>query len=257
MQIEAAKRLNKRGTLVVIAILTLSLKCAAAADAPTNQTTKPIVDKGDTVTVGDKLTLVKSKRTISFPAWVNQQQGVIEYALVMRAGKTHESLFATDADARDLHMLALLLDVPSEDILSKGNEAWTISPPSLVKIEAAWKIDGKERKHALGALTVLRDVKNRAADKNFGADAWCYNGSRLIEGGAFLAQTGGSIVSMIFDPDALINNPEPDRTDDDIHFVNAPLVPPVGTPVTITFSYPNKKPGDKAKAASPEKQTPK
>lgn len=257
MQIAAAKDRGIRGWRVFFLVMALVGRSGFGADSSTNQTSALIVDKGDIVTVGDKLTLVKSKRTISFPAWVNQRQGVIEYALVMRAGKTHESLFATDADARNLHMLALLLDVPSEDILSKGNEVWTIPPASALRIDAEWKLDGKEQKHSLSALTILRDVRNNGPDKKFGVEAWCYNGSRQVEGGAFLAQTGGSIVSMIYDPDSLINNPDPDRTDDDIHFVNSSLVPPVGTPVTITFTFPDRKKGDKTTAASIEKQTPK
>jgi len=63
---------------------------------------------------------------------------------------------------------------------------------------------------------------------------WVYNGSRIVEG-TFLAQRDGSLVSIISDQDALINNPRPGRENDEIWQVNTNTVPPVGTAVQITI----------------------
>jgi hypothetical protein len=63
---------------------------------------------------------------------------------------------------------------------------------------------------------------------------WVYNGSRVVEG-TFLARRDGSLVAIISDPDALINNPRPGRDDDEIWRVNDKLTPPAGTPVQITI----------------------
>jgi hypothetical protein len=86
---------------------------------------------------------------------------------------------------------------------------------------------------------------------------WIYNGSRFSEtpdlepaaagspprSGStkkeltkiFMAQREGSIVSLIADPSALINNPRKDRENDELWILNADVIPPVGTPVEVTF----------------------
>src|SRR4029450_8313906 len=100
---------------------------------PVHQPPGTVVQKGDIILVGDKITATKSGRTISFPAWVNQREGVVEYALVMRGGKVHEAIFATDADAKDLHITALLLDVSPESIVTKPTETWAVPAASAVE----------------------------------------------------------------------------------------------------------------------------
>ena len=68
---------------------------------------------------------------------------------------------------------------------------------------------------------------------------WVYNGSRIVEG-TFLAQRDGSVVSIIRDPDALINNPRPGRENDEIWQVNTNLVPPLNTPVELLIQLETK-----------------
>ena len=64
--------------------------------------------------------------------------------------------------------------------------------------------------------------------------AWIYNGSNFSED-AFTAERDGSILSLHIDPDALINNARPGRTNDDLHLPNSAKLPPLGTPVEITI----------------------
>jgi hypothetical protein len=56
-------------------------------------------------------------------------------------------------------------------------------------------------------------ILDRAARKMMQRVKWIYNGSQISPEG-FAAQQTGSIISMIDDPDALINNPLPRRDDD-------------------------------------------
>jgi hypothetical protein len=66
---------------------------------------------------------------------------------------------------------------------------------------------------------------------------WSYTGSFVHEG-RFVAQEEGSIISLIRDPVALINNPGVDRDDDDIHYPDPKAVPPRGTEVRVHWEFP-------------------
>jgi hypothetical protein len=63
---------------------------------------------------------------------------------------------------------------------------------------------------------------------------WIFNGSEVVQG-VFRAAREGSIIAIIDDPDALINNPRPGRDDDELWRVNDRVVPPVGTAVRLTI----------------------
>jgi hypothetical protein len=68
---------------------------------------------------------------------------------------------------------------------------------------------------------------------------WLYNGS-VFDRGGFAAQREGSYIALIRDPSALVNNPGADRDNDRIHFPNAELLPPEGSPVRVIFHLPKR-----------------
>ena len=68
-----------------------------------------IIPTGTNTFVVGKVTVDKASRTVRIPAVVNMREQVIEYALVTQSGKTHESLFATEASPTDVHVAALLV----------------------------------------------------------------------------------------------------------------------------------------------------
>jgi len=63
---------------------------------------------------------------------------------------------------------------------------------------------------------------------------WIYNGSTVFEG-TFIAQQDGSIVSVMVDPDALINNPRPGRENDKIWSIIRKGLPPLNSPIQVTI----------------------
>ena len=63
---------------------------------------------------------------------------------------------------------------------------------------------------------------------------WVYNGARITNG-YFTANTDQSIVAIILDRDALVNNPRAGNENDEIWFPNEAAIPPLGTPVTVTL----------------------
>jgi hypothetical protein len=188
--------------------------------------------------------LDQKKRQISFPAEVNQKVGLIEYLLVNEKGKVHESLLATKIIPHDIH-LALLLIGLQEDSTANANEAvppqaidtpYLQSAPKLkgpfVRISVAWTENG-ERKEVPADQWVF----NLQSGKTMTAGPWTYNGS-LVKDGAFLADQELSIVAVITDPTALVNNPREGYDNDEIWQANEKVIPPLDTPVDVIITIP-------------------
>jgi hypothetical protein len=173
--------------------------------------------------------LEKAANSLSFPGIVNMSEGLVEYALVHTSGKVHESVLRTDVDPLQIHLARLLLGA-EEQAASTTNSA---TPRELrgppIAIWVRWQIGDLEQRVRLEELVFNGLTKTRMT-----RGSWIYGGSRVIDG-TLLAQRDGSIISVIADPDALVNNPRPGRHDDEIWTAHSALVPPVGTPVEITF----------------------
>ena len=209
------------------------LLCAAWAQEPA---VSPAA-QGDRVTIG-KITVDKKARTVRFPATVNLTEGLLEYLLVTDQGKTHESLFATTVSPFQLHVAMLLLGVnpaveiqelPPEQITANSLQAAPELKGDDVDILVSWK-QGEDRQQ----VRAEELIQNRLVQGPVPTGPWIYTGSAIFQK-QFLAQSEGSIVALVTDPVALINNPRPGHMDDTIWSVRKERVPAVGTPVEITF----------------------
>lgn len=177
-----------------------------------------------------KVRIHKQNRTIEFPAVVNMKEGIAEYFLVSTRGKVHESVLRTEVDPYQIHVAMLLLG-------GKGAQTNFFQPDKPppgdpITVEVSWKGLLSTKRVAAEELVIDR-AKNRPMSKG----PWIYNGSFQFEG-MFIAQEGGSIISVISDPEALINNPRERREDDDNWIVNSKAVPDVETLVTVTIKVP-------------------
>jgi hypothetical protein len=171
----------------------------------------------------------KDKRTVSFPASVNQREGNIEYVVVTATGKTHESLLRTTAEPYHLQLAFLLLGAKGAGTNNLPEEPVNPLPGEKVEVEFNWNVDGKMQRFRAEEF-----VHDRKANGPARRGDWIYTGSRLREDG-FAAQLDGSIVSLITDADALINNPRPGREDDDNWLVRTNNLPPLHAPVEVTI----------------------
>lgn len=159
-------------------------------------------------------------REVSFPAEINMREGQIEYVVVSAIGKLHESIFKTPAEPFHIHTAALLL-------LGGGQT----NQPAMV--EVAIEMDG--------ATAPASDfVLNTEQNTTMKPTRWSYLGSRMVDG-VFLAQRDGSIVSLIADPDALLENPGPDKEKDEIWQPATAKLPVVGQPARVKITFPKGK----------------
>ncbi len=173
----------------------------------------------------------RKTKNITFPATINMDKGLLEYLLVKSTGKTHESLLRTKIDPYYLNIAFLLLGFEGTDhpLTQQGaNEKPQGNP---VKIELIYKHEG-DSVHVTPNEWV---VKKKNEMVTVPAINWLYTGS-VVFNGQLLAQTDGSIVALFHDPAALIDNTDPEGSNDEIWFVNEKTVPPIGTDVTVSIS---------------------
>jgi len=175
----------------------------------------------------------RKKREITIPAAVNMVEGPVEYVLVGRNGKVHEAVFTTEAEARDIHVAALLLGMKPEPDLGPMNAAAPLRRQGMVVIRVEWDRNGPPESLFLNETVNVSDPSSGATVSALPAGAWLYNGSRFEADGAFAASRSASIISIIRDQDALVNYPGVSRDNDEIHTPNAARLPKKDHPVRI------------------------
>ena len=174
----------------------------------------------------------KAQRSITFPAQVNMDSGLLEYLIVHNKGKTHESLLRTLIDPYNLQIAFLLLGYEgAEQRLTRQGDPAT---PKGERIRITISTVGGEKKSA--AIPAEQWLVNKFGDevKDVEPIVWVFSGS-YVDQGRFLAQESGSIAAIWHDPVALIDNASPGGESNRIWYVKQGKVPPVGTPVNVTI----------------------
>ena len=174
----------------------------------------------------------KNAKSLSLPAVVNMNKGLLEYVLVRNGGKMHESLLRTSVDPMHIQLGLLLIGAEGTDqpLARQGDPGAPRGNP--VEIVVSTMKNGR-----MAPLFPETWITQRAGDKS-GDSAplhWVFTGSHVFNG-RLLAQVEGSIIAIYHDPAALFDNASPGGESDRIWFVKEGAPPPVGTPVTVTIS---------------------
>jgi hypothetical protein len=185
--------------------------------------------------------LDQRKRTVTFPAELNKSEGLMEYFLVTSYGKTHESILKTKARPYDIHLAMLLLGVHAPGTTNGTGEGLggpvvhpsrDQLPGDKIEISVKWKAGKDEAQHSVAEMIYKKDVR-----KLMEQGGWIYNGSVMAHN-KFLAQSEGSIISLVTDRTALVNNMGPGHDNDLIWEPNATNLPPASAMVEVTMSIP-------------------
>jgi len=170
----------------------------------------------DTLRVGE-VDLSRSTRTLSFPARVEMREGIVEYAVVHRSGKVHETMLVTDTAPEQIHVAGLLLGMTN--------------PPARVEVEITWDRNGPPARYRLEDLI-------HVSKQPMSSGTWHYAGS-MFYGSEFAAAQEGSIVSIIRDPAALVENTRVESMDDTAHTPRTERIPATGFPVRVHIRLPD------------------
>lgn len=191
----------------------------------------------------------KKSREIRFPTVVNMTEGQLEFLVVHKNGKTHESLLATDISPMALNIAFALLRYPASKEFSPlpsetggaSNEypevPEKVKEGARITIEVEWK-EGERTRRVPANDWVQHGVKGSAMPPG----PWVYGGSDVANG-KFAAESTGDIVAIYLAPAAMVNYPGVDHDNDDVWTPFPKRVPTEGTPVTLIITPNKAKPG--------------
>jgi hypothetical protein len=236
--------------LLLLSLLTASTNLppqqAVPPEAKAPSSPSPMREVAPGVLEYNGVRLDKKNHRVSFPATVSFRDGLLQYLLVNEKGKTYESLFKTAVQPRDIHVALLLIGL-KDDAKANAEEPappqyldadYLHSAPKLkgapVLLSVAWTQDGK-KKEAPAEDWIL----NLQTNHPMSSGPWTYNGS-MVQDGVFLADQELSIIAVVTDPTALVNNTRKGYDNEDIWQVREEAVPPLDTPVefSITLAEP-------------------
>ena len=197
--------------------------------------------------------LDKNTSTVTFPAKVQMNDGLLEYLMVTPQGPVHETLLTSEAAPQDVHMAMLLLG--AKGMVQKGggkperiDAEFLAKAPKLIGDRISLRVkwtdkSGKEQAVPVERWIVRKIFKPKKPVETVAAEdgPWLYTGSYFYEN-RFIAQVDGTFGSLVTFPGALINNPRSGANDDHIWFVKPDAVPPAGTPVEFSITL---EPADK------------
>jgi hypothetical protein len=204
-----------RTILLILSFLVLANSRADQTNVP------PLVEVTPGVFQIGLVRLDKNQRSVQFPAVLNQDHGLIEYLLVTTRGKTHESLLKTEAEPYHIHVAMLLLGAKgaaqTNELSKIPTGEYHVNVPGAATNRLAELLKGDAIRIELAWANKVMPAEDCITDLQTGKTAthgtWNYNGSRVVEG-IYMAQQQGSIVAMIDDVDAMVNNPRKGHEND-------------------------------------------
>jgi len=181
-------------------------------------------------------------REIRFPAAVNMDEGLLEFAIVHENGKIHESLLHTDISALQLNVAFKLLRYPaSAELYLLPNDRGglsdrfhevpeEVSKGARIDVSVEWDDAGRTRK-----VPINEWIQHAVKGSTMPSGPWIYGGS-LVHEGRFAAEVTGDIAAIFITNSALINYPGDDNRDDTVWLVYPKRVPAYGTNVTVIIA---------------------
>lgn len=182
-------------------------------------------------------------REIHFPATVNMDLGMLEFAIVHVNGKIHESLFATEVSPTHLNLAFTLLRYqPSHELYFLPNETGGLSDQlpdvpkdvrmaSRVLIEVEWTDEeGRKQRHPINEWIFNERFSAQMPDA-----PWIYGGSEFFNG-RYVPEMTGDIAAIDVRNSSMINYSGKDNRNDTVWIARQGIVPVAGTKTTLIIA---------------------
>jgi hypothetical protein len=176
----------------------------------------------------------KKKNHFTLPGHVLRDSETIEFLAVARGGfKAYESVLELDATAHEFNTACLLIGLNPDKSRAPGEH---FDPRPVegdeVRIRVSWESDGETTR--VDAADLVQQGEATLPRHN-----WVYTGSVVTQEGAFLAHVDGTLVGFVHSPTSVIEHKSGLGLGDYGSVVpNQSLLPPVGTPITMTIERP-------------------
>ncbi len=214
--------------------------CLQAEETKVKQ--PPIEKTGETSYRIGQISFDQKSRTITFPAYLESKDHLLEYLLVHENGKIHETLFTTTVSATNLNIALKLLhykespelfQTRDENLLPTGqypDVPTEIKKAARITLIASWKEKDKVISRPVNDL-----IYNNESTLSMPAGPWLYSGSYIHEG-RFASETYGNIIAIFSSENSMINWPGEHHQRDDIWAQYTERLPAEGTPITLKIS---------------------
>ncbi|MBI1851853.1 MAG: hypothetical protein HYR85_16065 [Planctomycetes bacterium] len=199
------------------------------------------------------VTLLEKEGRIETTGIICQNQVLVEWLMVCKGGKTHESLLLLECRPSLLNAALIALGYkPGRGAVALPKAA--DNPPGGTPIEEdlVYYTPQGQRVYVYiewtdGEKTVRRRpeecIRNSQTGKPLDPNGWVYLGGRFARldpngGEAFVPDVTRDVASVwhSFEGEAVLDNPGLDGRDDHIHFPITENLPPKGTKVKVVFS---------------------
>ncbi|MEM9481705.1 MAG: YdjY domain-containing protein [Verrucomicrobiota bacterium] len=187
----------------------------------------------------------KKTGEIRFPAKVNQNEVLLEFAIVNEVtGKTHEALLSTPISPLYLAIVFKLMrfEESERDIWPVWDEDGNIVEPmkddgkGRLDILVEREVDGKKERFPIGDW-----IYHRRRNESLKPGHWVLTGSEMYRG-YYLAETDGAIAAIYRTTAGLINSFDDSSDNDEVWFPHLEKVPELGTEVDVVIAKSKKTP---------------
>src|SRR2546421_11149342 len=109
--------------------------CLLVFGAFTEEPKLPLKEVGPGLFEIGRVRVSKVEGTVTIPVEVNMREGAIEYLLVTTTGKTHESVFRTDAEPYHIQLAMLLLNAKGRGTNDFPGDKTKLPPGDPIDVE--------------------------------------------------------------------------------------------------------------------------
>jgi hypothetical protein len=192
-------------------------------------------------------------RTVTVPVVVNHLQDPIEYLLIHRRGKKHESMFLTESKPSILNAALLMIGLdkgknatyeekqpaPTLEEVQAGADPLIVTPPKGKPYYMTVRWTTPEKK--VEELCVEDLILDLSTQEPLGSCEWIYLGGRMgqiykNDPEVFIADLEGNLVSVCYlSPDNHLGTMSHERARDDQNWWTTTKLPKEGTEMEFVF----------------------